>query len=232
MSMTGRFPATSVVALALVLAASGARGQDWFHRTAGAGPYFRAGLGGAIFEDGVLTEFGGPAGNSVDYSAGFASQAAVGYAFNQYFAAEIDLGFASAEIDSVPGFFLNDTFLYNAPFLANVVLSCPIRRTIVVPYIGGGAGGSVTGFDTDGFGNGAVAVFGSDSDVVFAWQAFAGVLFELNEQMSVGVSYRYLRTEDSSFSYPPAFPGAGPDLVLGFEGVRTHSFFVTFRAKF
>jgi opacity protein-like surface antigen len=218
-----------VLSLCLVLEASA---QFQRELPAGAGPYARVGLGPAFLEEGRLSHFDGPAGNKVDYEVGFAASAAFGYAFNNYIAADFEFGAVGAGIDSVPGYYSYDTFLNNVPFLANVTLSCPIPGTRVVPYLGAGAGGSVTVFSTDGFGDGSVAVYGDDTDVVFAWQAFAGARVELNRRMSVGIGYKYFGTGDSSFRYPPFFPGSEPDLVLGFDGIRAHSVIFSFQMKF
>ncbi len=220
------------VALTLCLGTSAGFAQNYFIAPEGAGPYLRVGVGPSFFENGRLTQFGGPAGNPVEFKTGLAADAAFGYAFNKYLATDLEIGAVGAEIKSVPGFFTDRTYLDNVSFLANVTLSYPIPRTIVVPYIGAGAGGSVTVFDTDGFGDESIGVFGNDSDTVFAWQAFAGLRFKLNRHMSLGLGYKYFTTEDSSFSYPPAFPGLGPNLPLAFSGVKTHSVMVTFRMNF
>jgi opacity protein-like surface antigen len=220
------------VGLILCLGATAGRAQYYSDTPSGAGPYFRVGLGPSFFEDGRLTQFGGPANSKVEFNTGFAGDAAIGYAFNQYIAADFEVGGVGAEIKSVPGFYTRHTYLDNVSYLANVTLSCPIPRTIVVPYIGVGAGGSTTVFDTDGFGNNFVTVFGNDTDTVFAWQARAGLRFRLNSQMSLGVGYKYFATEDSSFGYGPGFPGGGPNLPISFDGVRTHSVMVTFQMNF
>ena len=225
--------ASKFVALTLCLIAPAAVAQGLRFSTEGAGPYFRGDVGPSFYQEGQLTKFGGSVRNDVEFETGFAFEAAIGYAFNKYLSTDFEFGFISAGIDSVPGFFVNDyTVLYNAPFLANITLSYPIPRTIVTPYIGAGAGGSVSVFDTDGFGNSTDAVFGDDSDVVFAWQVFAGLRFELNKQASLGIGYKYFSTEDSSFSYPPLFPDTGPDFRVGFEGVKTHSVLFTFQMRF
>ena len=220
------------IGLILYLGATAARAQYYSDTPLEAGPYFRIGLGPSFFEDGRLTQFGGPADSTVKFKTGLAGDAAIGYAFNKYVAGDFEVGGVGAEIKSVPGFFSDRTYLGNVSYLANVTLSCPIPRSIVVPYIGVGAGGSTTVFDTDGFGNNLVGVFGNDSDTVFAWQVRAGLRFRLNQLMSLGVGYKYFATEDSSFSYSPAFPGSGPNLPIAFEGVRTHSVMVTFQMQF
>jgi len=224
---------SSLVALALCLGTPPAGAQGLRFSTEGAGPYFRTDLGPAFVQDGKLTKFGGSTKNNVEFDTGFTFDAAIGYAFNKYLAADFEFGYIGTDINHVSGFFVNDdTFLYNAPFLANVTLSYPIPRTIVTPYIGAGVGGSLTVFDTDGFGNNTDAVFGDDTDFVFAWQAFAGLRFDLNKQMSLGVGYKYFWTEDTSFSYPPLFPGTGSNFRVGFDGIRSHSVLFTFQMKF
>ncbi len=224
--------AFSVLGIAtLLLTESTLRAQHYYSRPEGAGLYLRAGIGGNILEDGKLTDFGGAADNRIEYEVGIVAHGAVGYAFNQYIATELEFGFIGAQIDSISGLFTDDTYLYNLPMLANVVFSFPIPETIVVPYVGVGAGGTVTVFDTDGFGDNSVMLFGDDSDVVFAWQAFAGLRFELNEHISLGLGYKYFAADDASFKYRSAFPG-GPDFKLGLEGVKAHSLFFTFQIRF
>jgi opacity protein-like surface antigen len=101
----------------------------------------------------------------------------------------------------------------------------------VVPYIGGGVGGSATIFDTDGLSNGAVTVVGSDTDVVFAYQGFAGLRFVINTQMSAGAGYKYFASEGSSYRFESLFC-CGPDLHIRFEGVSIHMATFNFTLKF
>jgi len=193
-----------------------------------AGPYFRFGLGPSFFENGQLTSFGVPTSIGMQYNTGFASGAAVGYAFNQYIATEFELGFVGAEINNVqtPNFFSANSYIYNVPFLVNIRLSNPIPRSIVTPYIGAGVGGSVVDFNTDGFGYNFSAVYGDESDTVFAWQAFAGLRFQLNPNMSLGIGYKYFATDNPSFTYPP------DNFTVSFKGVQTQSVLFTFEWKF
>jgi len=222
-----------LVALAICLGAPAAGAQGLRFSTEGAGPYFRTEVGPTFYQDGTLNKFGGSVRKDVEFDTGFTFDAAIGYAFNKYLATDFEFGFIGADINSVKGFFVYDnTTLYNAPFLANITFSYPIPRTIVTPYIGGGVGGSLTVFDTDGFGNSTDAVFGDDTDFVFAWQAFAGLRFDLNKHMSLGLGYKFFSTEDTSFSYPPLYPGTGSNFRVGFDGVKSHSVLFTFQMKF
>jgi opacity protein-like surface antigen len=209
-----------------------ASAQQHYTFPEGAGPYTRLEMGGSVFQDGKLTQFGGPANSTVTYDVGFAASAAFGYAFNQYLAADFETGTIGTQIHSVSGYYLNSTYLNNVPFVANLTLSVPIPRTLLVPYIGAGVGGSWSWFSTDGFGTSTVAVFGDESEVVFAWQAFAGLRLKLNDNMSLGIGYKYFVTQDTTFTYPPGYPGSGPDLSLTFTGIRSHTALVAFQARF
>jgi opacity protein-like surface antigen len=194
-----------------------------------AGPYFHLGVGPSFFEDGQLTEFGGPVSSTVNYQTGLAADATFGWAFNQYVAADFETGFIGANINNVSGFSSDNSSIYNVPFLVNVTLSLPIPRTILVPYIGAGVGGADVVFETDSFrqNSSGNTVYGSESDVVFAGQIFAGLRFRLSPNMSFDVGCKYFTTGDPSFSYPPA-----PNFPVGFQGVRTHSILFDFVWKF
>ena len=219
-----------IATLSLCLAAVGAQAQYYYDQPEGSGLYVRAAAGPSFFQDGRLTKFGtfgAPASSAVDYRTGLAGDAAVGWAFNRYLSIDGETGFVGAKIDNVPGYFSDDTRVYNVPFLANLTLSYPIPHTILVPYIGGGAGGADTIFDTHGFGNGIDTVYGRENDVVFAWQAFAGLRFRIMPNLSLGIGYKYFTTQDTSYSYPPS-----PNFDVGFRGVQTHSALVTFEWKF
>ena len=211
---------------ALCLGAFAAQAQPYYASTEGAGPYFRAGFGPAFFQDGTLKQFGGPTGNPVNYDTGLTLDAAMGYAFNPNVSADFETGFIGAKIDSVPGFFSDDSRLYYVPFLGNVTLSLPIPRSNVIPYLGAGIGFAAAEFDTDGFGRGADFVTGSESDVVPAGQIFAGVRFLLTPQASIGLGHKFYATGDPTFTYPP------DNFNVGFKGARTHSVLFTFNLKF
>jgi opacity protein-like surface antigen len=222
-----KFSLASMIALALCFGANVAQAQTYSNFPEGAGPYFRVGVGPSFFENGQITDFGGPTSGRVEYRSGFATDAAVGYAFNKYVATDFELGAVGAEINNVPGYSSRNSYLFNFPFLANVTLSYPIPRSIVTPYIGVGVGGANSVFDTDHFSDGSTTVTGSENDTVFAWQAFAGLRFQLNSRMSLGIGYKYFATGNPTFSYPPS-----PNFDVGFQGVRTHSILFTFQMNF
>ena len=228
---------TNITALFIVIAGgllvpSSGLAQPPVFITRESGPYFRVDAGAAIPQDGRLEQFGSfAAGNEVRYEVGFSSSFAGGFAFNRYLAAELEMGANCNKIDSVTGFAVTDTFLYHFPILANVVLQCPIPHTGLVPYVGGGVGGSSTLFDTDRFSNGVFTLVGSDTDFVFAWHVFAGLRIQINEQMFVGLDYKYFAADSSSYRYP-SLDYRGPDLSLSFEGMRSHLASVSFTFRF
>lgn len=209
--------AAGVAALSLCFSAVVAQAQYYSYLPPDAGPIFRVGVGPSFFQDGQLTQFGGPVSSPVDFETGLAFDAAFGWAFNKYAAVDFETGYIGAKINGVPGYFSDNSRLYNIPFLVNATLSYPIPRTILVPYVGAGVGGADMIFDTDSFGDGADTVVGSENDVVFAGQVFAGMRFQLSRDFSLDLGYKYFATDDPTFTYPP------DSFNIGFKGVRTHS---------
>lgn len=217
---------TGIVAVFFCLGAAGAQAQYFYAARPEAGPYFRANVGPAFYPDGTLKQFGGPAGNSVNYQTGIAADAAIGYAFNRNVAADFEFGLVGAKINSVGGFYSDNSRLYNVPFLANVTLSLPVPHSYVVPYLGVGGGFAAAVFDTDNFGNGSDFVTGSESDVVPAGQIFAGVRFRLTPRASLGVGYKFFATGNPSFTYPP------DNFNMEFKGVRASVVLFTLNVRF
>jgi len=209
-----------IAVLLLGLGAVVASAQDNSSAPPGAGPIFRMGVGPSFFRNSQLTQFGGPVSSPVEYQTGVALDTAVGWAFNQYLALDFNTGFIDAEIDNVPGYTSHNTRLYNVPFLADVTFSYPIPHTGFIPYAGAGLGGADVIFDTDSFRQNSTlnAVFGAESDVVFAGQAFAGVRFQISRTISLDLGYKFFATENPTFSYP-----ASPNFDVGLHGARTHS---------
>jgi opacity protein-like surface antigen len=218
-----------IVVLSASLAAAVAQAQYYYQPPEDAGPYFRMGVGPSFFQNGQLSQFGGPVSGPVKYRTGLAAEGAFGWAFNKYVAADFEVGYVGAKIDSVPGYNSDNSYVYNVPFLANVTLSYPIPRTIVVPYIGAGIGGADVVFDSDSFNpvsNPNNYVTGRENDVVFAWQAFAGLRFRLAQNLSLGIGYKFFATADPTFTYPP------DNFSVGFQGVRTHSVIASLEWRF
>jgi opacity protein-like surface antigen len=224
------------IVVSICLCAGLAQAQYYWYGPPGAGPYFRMGVGPTIYQNGTLKGYSlegsslfSAQNQTVSYDVGFSADGAFGWAFNQYVGLDFESGYVWGRINNIPGYNANGSTVANVPFLANLTLSLPIPHTNIVPYIGGGAGGSDSIFDAHAFsdaGNVQTA-YGSESDVVFAYQAFAGVRFLLTPNVSLGLGYQYFATGNPTFSYPPA-----PNLDIAFSGVHTHSIMFTLQCNF
>jgi opacity protein-like surface antigen len=227
---------TTAIILSLCFCAFLSQAQDYWYLPPGAGPYFRMGVGPTIYQDGTLKGYtlqGNPAfsaqNQKVSYDVGVVADGALGWSFNQYVGLDFESGYMWGRINNIPGYNANGSTIANVPLLGNLTLSLPIPHTNIVPYIGGGAGGAVSTFDAHGFSDsgGVQTAYGSESDTVFAYQAFAGVRFMLSPNVSVGLGYKYFATGNPTFSYPP-----GPNLNVAFSGVHTHSILFTLQCNF
>lgn len=224
------------IVLSIGLCASLAQAQYYWFGPPGAGPYFRMGVGPTIYQNGTLKEYSlegsplfSPQNQTVSYDVGVSADAAFGWAFNQFVSLDFDSGYVWGRINNIPGYYANGSTIGNVPFLANLTLSMPIPHTNIVPYIGGGAGGADSIFDAHSFSDAGMnqIAYGSESDVVFAYQAFAGVRFMLTPNVSLGVGYQYFATGNPTFSYPPE-----PNLDIAFAGVHTHTIMFTLQCNF
>lgn len=230
------------VAVVSLFVATVAHGQYFWNWPANTGPYFNLGIGPTIFQDSMIKSFtsqpaasigypgvNGPPGR-VNYDVGFTVDGDFGYAFNKYISAGFDTGYVWGRMDSVQNYQANDTAMANVPLLATLTLSLPIPHTNIVPYIGGGVGGSLSILNADNFtyATGDYAD-GSESDLVFAYEASAGVRFMINPNLSLGIGYQYFATGNPTFDYTGYFL---PDLYTEFQGVRTHSIMFTLHLSF
>lgn len=216
--------------------ASASQAQYYWYGPPGAGPYFRMGVGPTIFQNGTLKGYtlAGSApfsaqNQTVSYNVGAAADGAFGWAFDKYAGLDFETGYIWGRINNIPGYNANGSTIGNVPLLGNLTLSLPIPHTNIVPYIGGGAGGAVSTFDAHSFSDAAMTqtAHGSESDTVFAYQAFAGVRFLLTPNLSLGVGYKYFATGNPTFSYPPS-----SDLNVAFSGVHTHSILFSLQYNF
>lgn len=204
--------------LSLCLGAVVAQAQFYYYLPEGAGPTFRVGVGPSFFQDGRLTQYGTSVSSPVDFDTGLAFDAAFGWAFDRYVALDFETGYIGAEINNVPGYISDDSRFYNVPFLVNATLSYPIPHTNLIPYVGAGVGGADVVFDTDQFGpSSADYVTGSENDVVFAGQVFAGLRFQMTRHLALDLGYKYFATGNPTFNYPP------DNFNVSFRGARTHS---------
>lgn len=207
------------------IGAAVAGAQSYDGSAAGAGPYFHLGSGSPLFENDRLSDPRGQVAGTTEYRQGSAMDAAVGWNFNPNEAAELELGFAGANSNGLPGYFSDNASVANAPLLANFTLSVPLSCTAMVPYFGAGAGGDDVLIVPNGFSPSPSTVLGNENDVVFAWQAFTGLRFKMSPRASLGLGYKYFATGD------PNYPSS-VNLPAALAGVRDHSVLLTFQWKF
>jgi len=187
-------------------------------------PYFRAGVGPALFEDTHLTRFGVSANDKVRFKPGIDLEAAAGYSINPYLSADLELGFIGAEVDHINFFTYDSAYYYNLPILVNAIGSYPLKDGRIVPYFGGGLGGSVAIFDTKNLTTPAnPTISGTEATLVFAGQIFFGARFQIKPNIWIGGEYKYFMTGDPEWDYSTRF---------GFKSPGIHSLLFTVLWKF
>ena len=166
-------------------------------------------------------------GAKLDLDPGPRLSVAGGYNFCEYFAVQIETGYIYNNVKGVTGGGDIDASLSHVPLLADVVLQYDKADCNWVPYVGAGAGGDVSVITLDHVRapNGGV-VDGSAGTVVFAWQAFAGVRYKFNPNMSIGGGYKYFSANGASWDVRHT----SGDIRSGTAAI--HSFGVDFTWKF
>ena len=188
-------------------------------------PYVRGDLGPSIVEDTDAEFFPGAGSVSLELDPGIRFGVAGGAFFGDYFALELETGWSINEVDSISGFNDVDAWLYQAPLLVNGMFQFK-NNTGLIPFFGAGAGGNIVGIDIDDADSPTLELDGDESDFVFAWQVFAGLKFEINNNLSVGLMYRYLWSDDVEWEVD----NSAQDIEV--DGVRTHSFSAAVRYSF
>lgn len=215
-----------------VVSSMSVRGQD-------SGPYVKAEAGPSFTEDVTLKNFLGlGGGGKIEFDPGMRFAVGGGYSFTDWVGIGGETGFSFNYIDNISGNFRgeDDSSFGQVPLLANIVFKFP-NRTGVVPFVGAGAGVSFAYFDADdlvfddpGVSGDEAIVDGSESDAVFAWQLFGGVKYAINNQMSIGLSYKYLQAESPDWHAEDVFTGLDSEISIG--DLKTHAVTFTFTLKF
>jgi len=196
--------------------------------------YVKGDFGGAVTEDTELKEFfGEPLANNtkVKFDPGFRLGLHGGYGILDWLDAEVETGFVANHIDTITGTPTSHdhAYLENIPLMFNLKLHGPDEWK-VSPYIGGGVGISTSILWADDWSVGATTLDGVSSDTVFAWQAFAGLRFAINDHMGVSVEYHYFAVDPTSMEADSTSGTTSDRLRLG--GVQSHTFSLAFDYKF
>lgn len=184
--------------------------------------YFRAGLGASLPADTEVKEFLGPGGGDVGFDPGFSFDIAGGYQFTPWLGVELETGFLFNAFEES-----SDASLTQVPFMANAVVQCNHFKRFV-PFVGVGVGGVASIFTIDENVDG-IYLEGSDSDAVFAYQAFAGVRYDFNDRMGIGLMYRFMGTMGPEWDVEG--DGFG-DEQIALDDIFTHSISVMFHMQF
>ena len=194
--------------------------------------YAFADAGGNVTTDTDLKSFFGEPlapDAKIKFDPGIRFGAGAGFRVTQWLGTEFQSGFYGNEIKSMSDASRVDAWFYNVPLIANVRLECP-RWDFFRPYIGGGAGVSFPTLDADRIEIGGTSMHGSDTDEVFAYQAFGGLRFKLNDQMGLSLEYRYFHADDAEWKAEFS-SGTGSD-KLRFGATDTHSLSIVFDYRF
>ena len=190
------------------------------------GWYAKADVGVAFTLNTDLEEFFGPTpGSEVKFDPGVRFVFGGGYRVTDWFSAEAQTGVIANSIRSVTGANEDEAVFSNIPLLANVRFECP-GNCPVSPFIGGGLGASTAILDADNLDVNGTAIEGSETDVVFAYQAFGGLRFRINDNMGICVEYHYFATTESEWE------AQNISGHIRFGGTETHTATVAFECRF
>src|SRR5262249_29159154 len=114
----------------------------------------------------------------------------------------------------------SDAYLSQTPMLGELVFKLPLKCGLT-PYVGGGVGGVLSTLYMRGF-----AINSWDQDFVLAYQGMAGLKYNLNEKLAVGVAYKLLYAEDQTYF------GDSPPFTVRTGRTISHSILATFTWSF
>jgi opacity protein-like surface antigen len=193
--------------------------------------YVEGDIGGAVTVDTQLEEFFGPVlpNSEVKFDPGLRLGLRGGYGLTDWLDAEVETGFVANQIDSVTSATETEAALTNIPLLLNARFHCPALHRMS-PYFGGGLGCATTILSGDDLVIGGTRMQGSVAGVVFAYQAFAGLRFAINERMGLSIEYHYFATTSSEMTADVTVGTFSDNVQLG--GTATHAATIAFDYRF
>jgi opacity protein-like surface antigen len=189
--------------------------------------YLKVAGGGNVTMDTELKEFFGEdtSGAEIEFDPGIRFDFGAGYNITDWFAAEVETGIIANDIDSIRGANRVDAIFSNVPIMGNIKFQLP-KNYRVSPYVGAGAGVSFSILDSDEIDFGSTSMHGSESDAVFAWQAFGGIRFRLNDAMGLSIEYKYFWADDAEWEAEFSEGTFGDTSAFG--RIETHSLSIVF----
>lgn len=217
--------AVSAVALVAPLVTASAEGNRF---------YLKADIGGTSTRDVELREYFGQAiaaNSELELDPGVRLGFLAGYGLTDWLAAEVETGVTANSIENITGATRTDGSLAHVPFLLNLKLHVPDKSRFA-PYVGAGVGLASTILTADDIQIGPTIFDGSAADTVFAWQAFAGVNFAVNEEISLGVEYRFFRADPATVKADDFIGVPPPSDRIRLGRSETHSLSIALKIRF
>jgi outer membrane protein OmpA-like peptidoglycan-associated protein len=174
--------------LALPAAASAQTTPEWL-----AGVYLGGGLGWNMAEDSEIEGTG--LNGDVEYDDGWAGFFTFGGKLF-WFRGEGEFGYRANQVDSVSGIGDAGGDAKVLSYMGNLLLDIPTGSSWT-PYIGAGIGGARV--DLDSVSLPAAGVTVDNDETGWAWQAIAGVTYQVNDNLGIFADYRYFDTEDIQY---------------------------------
>lgn len=159
-------------------------------------PGWYVGAGG-IFDDTLTSNahFGGNQ-NTVQFDSGWGIEGSGGYAFDSGVRLEGEVSHMRSEVNQVNGGTSGHGNLQNEDMFANILYDFH-TGTILTPYIGAGLGlDLINASDIGTFADGGNL---NDNQMVFVYQAIAGLAAQLDNHWAVTADYRFIATSDPRF---------------------------------
>jgi opacity protein-like surface antigen len=159
-----------------------------------AGPYVGAEAGGVFLSDSTISNSTGS--GDIKYDTGFGLGLFGGYDYGTW-RLEGEFAYRLNDHDefSVTGFTAPlDGDTSSMALMVNAYYDFKMVSPTIVPYIGVGTGGAFISVDASVEGLQLL----DDDDLVFAYQAMAGVGFAVNKQVTIDLGYKYFATADPS----------------------------------
>jgi OOP family OmpA-OmpF porin len=189
-------------AVLVSLLSSGASAENAFS----AGPYVQLDVGLAIVGNSDIS-LGGVSGDA-EFDPGFAVGGAIGYRFEEWLRAEVNLSYRQADIDKLTalGYTLAGAGDAGA-FTTLVNLYVDFKpRWPVTPYVGAGIGVALIDVDSDDAANVLIV---NDDSTEFAWNVMAGAAWSVTDNVDLTLGYRYLSTKDVDLEWTEVGFGSG-----------------------
>ncbi len=183
--------------------------------------YLRLGVGLTMLSETTNTGAGNE--NAVEYQPGFGLNAGLGVDMQNRFRLEGEMIYTTNSLQKISGTAAGNSAITQAvggdtstlAFMANAAYDFP-NQTRLTPYLMGGfgiAGVFLNEWEAD---NNAIA---DDTDWVLAFQAGAGIGYELDDRTDLELSYRYFETQAPEFGDTRTSPFeselAGHNVMLG-----------------